>query len=112
VLLSYRRLRDEAWVLTEAGDPDAQVAFWTDITRRAPVSHVAAPASLLAYAAACMTGATALARAAVDRALAVEPDYNLAQLIQMMLNSSIQPSRCRIRTTTADLGPITGPPGG
>jgi hypothetical protein len=110
VLLGYLRLRDEAWVLTEAGKPEAQVAFWTDITRRAPASYIAPPASLLAYAAACMTGNGALARVAVERALAVEPDYNLAQLIQMMLDSGTEPSRSRILTAAADLDPIPDPP--
>lgn len=109
VLLGHLRLRDEAWILTEAGEPDAQVAFWTDITRRAPASHVAAPASLMAYAAACMTGNGVLARLALERALAVQPDYELAQLIMMMLDSGIEPSRCRIRTVAADLDPIPGP---
>jgi hypothetical protein len=110
MLLGHVRLRDEAWILTEAGEPEAQVAFWTDITRRAPASCVAPPASLLAYAAACMTGNGVLARVAVECALAAEPDYNLAQLIQMMLDSGTEPSRSRIRTAAADLEPIPGPP--
>lgn len=110
VLLGHIRLRDEAWVMAEAADADGQVAFWTDLTRRAPSDHVAPPASLLAYAAACMIGDTVLARLAVDRALADEPDYNMARLIEMMLDSSARPTQHRIQTTAAELDPIPGPP--
>jgi Domain of unknown function (DUF4192) len=110
VLLGHIRLRDEAWVMAAAGDADDQVAFWTDLTRRAPSNHVAPPASVLAYIAACMTGDTVLARTAVDRALAVDPDYYLAQLIEMMLNSGARPTQCRIQATAADLEAVPDAP--
>jgi hypothetical protein len=110
VLLGYRRLRDEAWALAGTGDPDSQVGFWTDVTRRAPASHAAPPACLLAYSAACMIGDGVLARIAVDHALGAEPGYILAQLLQMMLDTGIDPSRCRLQATAADLEPVPGPP--
>lgn len=106
LLLACIRLRDEAWVLTEAGDPVAQVEFWADITRRAPRRLTAPPASLLAYAAACMVGDGALARAAVDRALDANPRYSMARLIERMLDAGIPARKCRLPLTPDGLPSI------
>lgn len=109
VLLANIRLRDEAWAITNVGDPDTQVAFWADLTRRAPGRYAAPPASILAYAAACLAGNSTLARAATGRALAANPRYLMARIIQRMLDADIPPSRCRVRITAADLPAIPGP---
>jgi hypothetical protein len=103
VLLRIVRFRDEAWVLTEGRDPDGQVAFWTDMTRRAHGRYAAAPASLLAYAAVCMTGDGALASIAVERALRADPSYSLALLLNDMLWSGKPPQQFRLPLTSADL---------
>ena len=108
VLLACIRLRDEAWVLTEAGDPVVQVEFWADITRRAPQRLAAPPASLLAYAAACLVGDGALARAAVGRALDANPRYSMARLIEQMLDAGIPAPKCRLPLTPEGLPPIAG----
>jgi Tfp pilus assembly protein PilF len=39
----------------------------------------------------CVLGDGALARAAVERALALEPDYRLAQLVAAMVNVAFRP---------------------
>jgi hypothetical protein len=103
VLLTSTRLRDEAWVITDQGDPRTQVEFWSDLTRRAPGRHAAPPASLLAYAAACMSGNGVLARAAVERALNAAPGYSLAVLLLQMLDSGAPATSLRLGLTTGDL---------
>lgn len=110
LLLASIRLRDEAWALTNAGDPAAQVEFWADITRRAPRRLAAPPASLLAYAAACLVGDGALARAAVDRALDANPGYSMARWIERMLDAGIPGPHCRLRLTSEDLPPVADAP--
>ena len=108
LLLACIRLRDEAWVITGAGDPVAQVEFWADITRRAPRRLAAPPASLLAYAAACLAGDGALGRAAVDRALDANPRYSMARLIERMLDAGIPAPNCRLPLTPEGLPPVAG----
>jgi Domain of unknown function (DUF4192) len=108
VLLTCIRLRDQAWVITDGGDPQTQVQFWSDLTRRAPGRHAAPPASLLAYAAACMTGNGVLARAAAERALSAAPGYSLALLLLEMLDSGAPAPRLRLGLTTGDLDELYG----
>jgi hypothetical protein len=106
VLLGSLRLRDEAWAITDSGDPRAQVDFWSDLTRRAPGRYAAPPASLLAYAAACMTGNGVLACAAVQRALNAAPGYSLALLLLDMLDCGAPAPQFRLGLTTADLADL------
>jgi len=103
VLIGIIRLRDEAWALTESRDPGEQVAFWTDVTRHAPGRHAAAPACLLAYAAACMTGDSTRAGIAVEHALRADPSYSMALLLDDMLWSGRPPQQFRLPLTTAGL---------
>jgi hypothetical protein len=110
LLLASIRLRDEAWVLTDAGDPVTQVEFWADITRRAPPRLAAPAASLLAYAAACLAGDGALAREAVGRALDANPQYSMARRIEQMLDAGIPAPDCRLRLTPEDLPPVAATP--
>ncbi|PSK63096.1 hypothetical protein B0E53_04965 [Micromonospora sp. MH33] len=65
--------------------------MWSDITRRAHPTLAAGPASLLAFAA-WRCGNGALASVAVDRALAADPDYSLAHLIDQALRAGLPPS--------------------
>lgn len=108
VLLGCVGLRNEAWVSTDAGDPVAQIEFWADITRRAPRRLAAPPASLLAYAAACLAADGALARAAVDRALNADPNYSMARLIERMLHAGLPARNCRLPLTLEGLPPVSG----
>jgi Domain of unknown function (DUF4192) len=106
VLLGSIRLRDEAWAITDSGDPQAQVELWSDLTRRAPGRYAAPTASLLAYAAACMTGNGVLARAAVERALNAAPGYSLALLLLDMLDCGAPAPQLRLGLTPADLAEL------
>ena len=62
--------------------------LWLDVTRRAPVGHVAAPASLAGWCA-WRRGEEVLAVAALDRALADDRTYLLARLIRHAISQGI-----------------------
>ncbi|MFG1607050.1 DUF4192 domain-containing protein [Actinoplanes sp. NPDC049265] len=58
--------------------------LWTDLVRRADERYVAGPACLLAYVA-WRSGQGSVARIAVDRALAADPDHKMAGALDAML---------------------------
>ncbi|MEH0985868.1 DUF4192 domain-containing protein [Micromonospora sp. CPCC 205556] len=89
VLLPIIAIRDAAWRATDA--LPWHTALWADITRRAHPPLAAPPASLLAFAA-WRRGEGALAAVAVDRALAADPTYTLARLIDHALRAGLAPS--------------------
>lgn len=86
-------VRDRCWTRIAGSGPalETHVALWTEVTRRARADLVAAPATLLAYAA-WRTGNGALARIAVERALATDPRYTLALLLGEALDRALPPS--------------------
>jgi hypothetical protein len=84
-------LRDAAWLQMERTNAARHVALWTDVLRRTPEELVAAPACLLAFAA-WLAGHGALAWCAIDRCLAAEPDYSLAECISLALDQAISPT--------------------
>lgn len=88
VLVSHVVVRDYAW--ERIGDEPWHVELWTDVVRRAEPQLVAAPASLLAFAA-WRIGHGALANLAVERALACDPGYSMAQLMSEALQRGLPP---------------------
>ena len=90
VLLRHLPVRDHAW--ERIGDDDWHVALWTDVLRRAEPDLVAAPASLLSFAA-WRSGQGGLANIAVERALAAEPHYSMALLMDEVLRNGVPPTR-------------------
>ena len=89
VLLSaHLPVRDLAWEHT--GDEEWHVALWTDVLRRVEPDLAAGPASLLAFAA-WRNGNGALAGVAVERALAIEPAYSMARLMDEVLEQCLAP---------------------
>jgi hypothetical protein len=88
LLLLHQPTRDDAWRRTDG--EDWQLALWTDVLRRAEPELVAAPASLLAFAAWC-AGQGALANVAVERALDARPDYPMALLLSRALRAGMPP---------------------
>lgn len=72
-------VRDRAWENTD--HEPWQLAFWTDLTRRADPALVAPVASILAFAA-WRDGDGPLAGVAIERALTCDPHYSLALLIR------------------------------
>ncbi len=84
--------RDEVWTWLARGDARAAVDLWSDAVRRLPVSHVAGPAAVLAFAA-WLVGDGALAWCAVDRCHEAEPTHSLASLVSQLLDSATSPDR-------------------
>ncbi|WP_413644369.1 DUF4192 domain-containing protein [Micromonospora sp. RTP1Z1] len=101
VLLTELPVRDHAWERTDGRDGD--IGLWTDVLRRAEPELIAAPGSLLAFAA-WRAGHGALAAVALERVLATRPDYSLALLLDDLLRRGVPPSQL-------DGWPAVGQPG-
>jgi hypothetical protein len=76
----------------------AHLRLWTDVVRRAAPAYLPAPASLLAFTA-WQSGEGALANIAIDRALAADPGYSLAQLLRDIMDAGVPPSAARVPMT-------------
>ncbi|WP_320068275.1 DUF4192 domain-containing protein [Micromonospora sp. RTGN7] len=100
LLLTHLPIRDHAWERTDGRERD--VALWTDVLRRAERDLIAAPGSLLAFAA-WRAGQGALAAVALERVIEAHPDYSLALLLDDLLRRGVPPSEL-------DGWPTTGPP--
>jgi Domain of unknown function (DUF4192) len=92
VLLADRSVEDYA--VDRTGPHEWRTGLWTDVLRRVEPIHVPAPACLLAFTA-WQLGRGALARVAVDRALAVEPGHELAGMLHQLLGFAISPEILR-----------------
>jgi hypothetical protein len=102
VALRDLRVRDDAWARMDPAHADAHRRLWTDVTRRAQPGYVAAPASLLAFVA-WQSGDGALANVALDRALADEPRYSMAQLLRQVITAGTPPSLARLPMTPEEV---------
>ncbi len=89
--LTDNLVRDASWVELTRENADAHVSLWTDIVRRTPTGFLAAPATLLAFAA-WLSGHGALAWCALDRCREDEPHYPLAELLARMLDGAVPPT--------------------
>jgi hypothetical protein len=89
ILLQDLHIRDHAWLRTDA--EQWQLEFWLDLTRRSEPALVAPIASLLAWCA-WRGGNGVLAGAALERALRVDPQYSLAQMLMDALTQGLAPS--------------------
>ncbi|CCH89359.1 conserved protein of unknown function [Modestobacter italicus] len=87
-------VRDRALTLALGRSADAAEAVWADLTRRAPGSLAAAPATLLAVTA-WVRGNGSLANVALERALASEPTYTFAVLLRAALDACLPPAEVR-----------------
>ena len=94
VTLAHLPVRDDAWARMDPEYRDAHLRLWSDVVRRARRAYLAAPASLLAFTA-WQCGEGALANIALDRALAADPGYSLAQLLRDILDAGVPPSEAR-----------------
>lgn len=63
-----------------------------ELCRMLPPDEATPALTVLAHVAWCVLGDGALARAAVERALTLEPDYRLAQLVAAMVNVAFRPT--------------------
>jgi uncharacterized protein DUF4192 len=95
VAMKHLRVRDDAWARMEPEHKEAHLRLWTDLTRLAAPGYVAAPAALLAFVA-WQAGDGALANVALDRALADDPRYSMAQLLRQAITAGAPPSMARL----------------
>ncbi len=90
LLLVSVPVRDYAWERVDR-DVEGSVELWTDIVRRVEPDLVAAPATLLAFAA-WRNGGGAIASIALDRALDADPAYPMARLLLDAIDNGLAPS--------------------
>jgi len=102
VALRDLRVRDDAWARMDPRYLDAHRRLWIDVTRRAQPGYVAAPAALLAFVA-WQCGDGALANVALDRALADDPRYSMAQLLRQVISAGAPPSLARLPMTPEEV---------
>ncbi|WP_214412412.1 DUF4192 domain-containing protein [Sphaerisporangium fuscum] len=108
--LSVVRIRDEAWTLMDDHTQDVHIGLWADLTRRLEPAFVPPAASLLG-AAAWRRGDCALAGIAVERALAIDSSYSMANLLAQGLQLLVSPEVLRTRMPTPEeLDSGMGPP--
>jgi hypothetical protein len=72
------------------------------VARHAQPGYVAAPAALLAFVA-WQCGDGALANVALDRALADDPRYSMAQLLRQVITAGAPPSLARLPMTPEEV---------
>ena len=102
VALRDLRVRDDAWARMDLRHLDAHRRLWIDVTRRAQPGYAAAPAALLAFVA-WQCGDGALANVALDRALADDPRYSMAQLLRQVISAGAPPSLARLPMTPEEV---------
>jgi Domain of unknown function (DUF4192) len=90
LLLIHVPVRDYAWERIDR-DVAGSVDLWTEIVRRVEPDLVAAPATLLAYAA-WRNGGGAIASIALDRALDADPACPMARLLLDAIDNGLAPS--------------------
>lgn len=96
-LVQVVQLRDVAWAEMTRERADRQVELWRDVVRRCPPELVAAPASLLAFAA-WLNGNGALAWCALDRVGTTDAAYPMAGFVATLLEQAIPPSTWSLMT--------------
>ncbi|MFE3453827.1 DUF4192 domain-containing protein [Nonomuraea sp. NPDC059194] len=108
--LSVIRIRDEAWTLLDDTTQPAHLALWKDLTRRLEPRFVPPAASLLAMSA-WRGGECVLATIALERALAIDPTYSMANLLMHALQHLLSPNTLRDRMPNpAELDAAMGTP--
>lgn len=98
VVLTDMRARDDAWARMDPEFNADHQRLWVDLVRHLPPEYIPAPAALLAFTA-WQAGEGALASLAIERALAADPDYSMAQLIADALHAGLPPSSARLPMT-------------
>lgn len=88
------RARDELLTWGLADDCGSVLAFFVALAQRA-VDDLATPVCTVLAAVAYQAGDGALAAVALDRALAIQPDYQLAILLRTLLDRQVPPVEIR-----------------
>jgi hypothetical protein len=90
VMLGFAQVRDYAWQCV-GGNLTRHIALWTEVLRHAEPAFVAPGATLLAFAA-WRAGEGAVATIALSRALAADPGYEMAVLLDAALRQGLSPA--------------------
>jgi len=99
VALESATVRDRLWDNITGRTATSHVALWSDLTRRAPDSLRAAPATMLAFAS-WLKGNGALAWCALDQVPRDEP-YEAARLVASVVQTGVHPREWAALTTRA-----------
>lgn len=91
VWAQFLPVRDVAWMMMGRADARVHLDLWSQVLRRVPPPYEPAVGCLTAFAA-WLHGDGALAGCALERVLAVAPDYSMAGLIDQTLRAAIPPS--------------------
>jgi Domain of unknown function (DUF4192) len=102
VTIADLRVRDDAWARMDPRYRTEHQRLWTDVVRHACEPYVPAPASLLAFTA-WQSGEGALANVAIERALAADPEYSMAHLLEQALDAGLPPSAARLPMTPEEV---------
>jgi hypothetical protein len=89
LLLVDLQVRDYAW--ERAAGTEWERRLWTEVLRRVEPVYVPAPAAMLAFTA-WQDGLGALAGVALDRALAEDPEYQMARTLHEALVFGLSPA--------------------
>jgi hypothetical protein len=104
--LAVIRVRDEAWTLMD----ESHAGLWKDLMRRLEPRFTPPAATLFAMAA-WRGGDSTQATIALERVLALDPGYSMANLLMHALQSLLSPSMLRGRLPTpAELDTAMGVP--
>jgi hypothetical protein len=93
--LTIIRVRDEAWTLMQ----ESHATLWRDLTRRLEPRFIPPAATLLAMAA-WRAGNSVQATIALERALAIDPGYSMANLLMHAVQNLLSPAIMRGRLPT------------
>jgi hypothetical protein len=102
VALTDLRVRDDAWARMVPEHAEAHLRLWTYLVQHVPARYVPAPASLLAFTA-WQSGNGALANVAIERALAADPEYSMALLLQEAVSAGMPPTAARLPMTPEEV---------
>ena len=91
VALRATPVRDAVWTAGDASRVDGR-ELWRELARRLPAPYDAAPAFLFGWAS-WRAGEGALAQVACERAIASDPRYSAADLLQAALSQAVDPRR-------------------
>jgi hypothetical protein len=93
LLVESTAVRDMAWSLILGSDAAVEHhrALWQEVLHRSEPDLIVAPATLFAFAA-WRCGDGGIARLALERALAVDPHYRMAELLHDLLAQGVPPS--------------------
>jgi hypothetical protein len=102
VALTFPVARERAWLLMDPARCQAHQRLWTDLTRLAPAGLRVTPACLLALAAR-QSGNGALARIALEQALADGLGHPMDAVLRDLISSAAPPSASDLATVLRGL---------